>query len=187
MLKVKIILGTNREGRHGQKVGEYIKGLAELRPDWEVEYIDLKERTLPFFTSAKPPKMGDYEEEGTKEWAKTIDEGDAYVFIVPEYNHGYSAVMKNALDLIYKEWANKPVAFVGYGAVVGGSRAVEQLRQVIVELQMVSIKDTVLVPMVWEAFDESGKPKNTHIEKSAIEMFDQLTWWGEALKAARTK
>lgn len=187
MLKVKVILGSSREGRHGEKVGLFISELASKRTDWEVEYIDLKERVLPFFTSAKPPKMGDYEEDGTKAWAKTVDEADAFILITPEYNHGYPAVLKNALDLIYKEWNNKPVAFVGYGAAVGGSRAVEQLRQVVVELQMAPIRDAVAVPMVWEAFDEAGKPKNQYLVESGKAMFDQLSWWGEALKQARNK
>ncbi|OGI16124.1 MAG: hypothetical protein A2878_03140 [Candidatus Moranbacteria bacterium RIFCSPHIGHO2_01_FULL_54_31] len=187
MLKVKIILGSTRAGRQGDKPAQFVHTLAKERADWEVELLDLKEWDMPLAMSAKPPKSGEYDDEMTKKWAAVIGEADAYIIVTPEYNHGYPAVLKNALDRIYNEWLNKPVAFVGYGAMLGGGRAVEQLRQVAIELQMAPIREAVFVPLVWQAFDESGKPANEQLTAGAQVMFAQLTWWGEALKAAREK
>ncbi len=187
MLKVKIILGSTRDGRFGDKPAHFIYELARKRQDWEVELLDLKEWNLPFFTSAKAPKIGEYEGDLVKKWAATIGEADAYIIVAPEYNHGYSAVLKNAMDFLYNEWVNKPVAFVGYGGGLGGGRAVEQLRQVVIELQMAPIREALYIPSVWQAFDENGKPVDEQSESKAEALFTQLHWWGEALKVARNK
>ena len=132
--------------------------------------------------------MGNYSDPKTKMWSSKINEADGYVFVTPEYNHGYSAVLKNAIDLIYKEWVNKPGAFVSYGGASSGSRAVEQLRQVLVEMQMAPIRSQVMIPFIWSAFDSKGELTNKEMyEKSTNAMFDQLVWWTKALKAAREK
>lgn len=187
-VKIQIILGSTREGRAGAKVGQWVKKLAEARPDFASEYVDLKDWGLPFLTDPMPPSMGKYASELTQKWSKKISEADGYIFITPEYNHGYSPVLKNALDHIYKEWNNKPAAFVSYGGGAGGARAVEQLREVAIELQMAPIREQVAIPAIWEAFDESGALKDaTRHEKKAEAMFDQLVWWAKALKAAREK
>lgn len=187
MLKVKIILGSARDGRFGDKPARFVYELAKKQQDWEAEFLDLKEWNLPFFASAKAPKSGEYEGDLIKKWAAAIGEADAYIMVTPEYNHGYPAVLKNALDFLYNEWVNKPVAFVGYGGGLGGGRAVEQLRQVVIELQMAPIREALFIPSVWQAFDESGKPVDEQLGNKAQAMFEQLTWWGEALKAARNK
>ncbi len=183
-LKVQIILGSTREGRQGEKVFKWISGLASKRTDFKPEFIDLKNWDLGFLHDA--PSMGKYSDPLVNKWAEKIDEADAYIVITPEYNHGYSAVLKNALDVIYKEWNNKPITFVSYGGLVGGSRSVEQLRQVAVELQMAPIREAVFIPGVWEAFDENGKLKNEEeYNKRAESMFNQLVWWATILKNAR--
>ena len=107
------------------------------------------------------------------------------MFVTPEYNHGYPAVLKNALDHVYAEWNNKPAAFVAYGGKAGGARSVEQLRSVAIELQMAPIRQAILIPGVRRAFDEDGKPADASYEQQADALLDQLVWWARALKAAR--
>ncbi|TXI34164.1 MAG: NADPH-dependent oxidoreductase [Candidatus Moraniibacteriota bacterium] len=188
MLKVKVIMGSTREGRHGGKVGEYIQSLASTEAGWEAEYLDLKALNLPMYAEAVSPSFRESLAglpEVVQEWSRKIEEADAYIIVTPEYNHGYPAPLKNAIDWLFKEWNRKPVAFVSYGALLAGGRAVEQLRQVVAELHMTSIRAQVLFPAVWEAFDESGEPKDKATENRVRGLFKELTWWGNALKVAR--
>lgn len=190
MLKVKVIMGSTREGRNGGKVGEYIQSVAATEPGWEVEYLDLKAIDLPMYADAVSPSFRESLDglpEVVKEWSRKIDEADAYIIVTPEYNHGYPAPLKNAIDWLFKEWNKKPVAFVSYGALLAGGRAVEQLRQVVAELHMTSVRAQVLFPAVWEAFDTNGQPKDLATDERVRGMFRELSWWGEALKAAREK
>ena len=190
MLKVKIIMGSTREGRNGGKVGEYVQGVAATEPGWEVEYLDLKTLDLPMYADAVSPSFRESLDglpEVIKEWSHSIEEADAYIIVTPEYNHGYPAPLKNAIDWLFKEWNRKPVAFVSYGALLAGGRAVEQLRQVVAELHMTSIRAQVLFPAVWEAFDTNGQPKDPATEERVRGMFRELSWWGNALKEAREK
>lgn len=120
-----------------------------------------------------------------EKWAEKVGEADGYIFITPEYNHGYPAVLKNALDYVYNQWNNKPAAFVSYGGVAGGTRSVQQLRQVVVELQMVPIRAGVHIPAYWENLDQNGNLKTESLKNSAEAMFDQLIWWAEVLQKAR--
>lgn len=158
MKKINVILGSTRNGRNGGKVAAWVMvEIAKLESsDVSFELIDLLDWKLPFVEYHMPPLMGEYPEGIVTEWAKKMAEADGYLIITPEYNHGYPAVLKNALDLINKEWNNKPVAFVSYGAGSGGIRAVEQLIQVVVELRMAPLKDQVNIQNVWAAFDEAG-------------------------------
>ena len=183
-------MGSTREGRNGGKVGEYIQSIAATEPNWEVEYLDLKEINLPMFAETVSPSFRESIDglpEVAKEWSRKIEEADAYIIVTPEYNHGYPAALKNAIDWLFKEWNRKPVGFVSYGALLAGGRAVEQLRQVVAELHMTSIRAQVLFPAVWEAFTENGQPKDPATEERVRSMFKELSWWGEALKAAREK
>jgi NAD(P)H-dependent FMN reductase len=158
----------------------------------QVEVLDLKEYELPYFDAPMSPayvQNGEYGSDAVKAWAKKIGEADAYIIIAPEYNHGYTAVLKNALDVVYGEWNNKAVGFVSYGSV-GGGRVVEQLRQVAVELQMASTRNAVHIQAPWFLLEENGDLKAGALDSyttSLVGMLDQLTFWGEALKVARTK
>ncbi|MEK6974027.1 MAG: NAD(P)H-dependent oxidoreductase [Nanoarchaeota archaeon] len=187
-LDIKIILGSTREGRLGERVSKFVNSVTQKRKNIIFDFIDLKDWNIPFLNDKNPPGMGIYSNDIVKKWAKKIDEGDAYIIITPEYNRGYPAVLKNVLDVIYKEWNNKPVAFVSYGGSVGGSRAVEQLRQVAIELQMAPIREGVHIAMIWEAFDQNNELKNKQVYEQRVEsMLDQLFWWANALKEARSK
>ena len=158
MKKIHIILGSTRNGRNGGKVASWVMSqISKLNlPNVTFELIDLLDWNLPFLEYHLPPMTGEYPSGVVTSWASKIGEADGYLVITPEYNHGYPAVLKNSLDLINKEWNNKPIAFVSYGASSGGTRAVEQLIQVAIELRMIPLKDQVNIRNVWAAFDESG-------------------------------
>ena len=137
---VHVILGSTRTGRRGAAVARWVMRLAQERDDATFELVDLADWELPFLTTAVPPMMGGYEDPRTIEWAGNVARADGFVIVTPEYNHGYPAVLKNALDHLFAEWNGKPVGFVGYGGPDGGTRAVEQLRQVVIELGMVPVR-----------------------------------------------
>lgn len=183
-IRIQIILGSTREGRFGDRVANWFYKLAAAREDLTAELLDLRDWPLPFFNEAVSPITGRVAPEA-QGWAAKVAEGDGYVFVTPEYNFGYPAVLKNALDHIYHQWNNKPAAFVSYGGTAGGSRAVQQLRQVVVELQMAPIRAGVVIPFARRLFDESGEIKDDSYNARADVLLDQLMWWARALKAAR--
>lgn len=189
MLKLQVIIGSTRKGRFSEKPARWIFEELKKKEGVEAELIDLRDWPLPFFNEPVSPSLneGNYENQLATKWAKKIGDADGYIIVTPEYNHGYSAVLKNAIDYVYKEWNKKPVAFVSYGGIAGGTRAVQQLRQVAIELQMVPIRAGVHVPLYWNQLDEQGNLKTEAYEKNAQTMFDQLLWWAKVLHQARTE
>ncbi|MEI9966414.1 MAG: NAD(P)H-dependent oxidoreductase [Candidatus Moraniibacteriota bacterium] len=188
MLKVKVIWGTHRDETFGEKPAKFTASLAEKQPEWEVEFLDLRTLAIPYEIGSPTPSQAkeQYADPAVSTWSQKVKEADAFIIVTTEYNHGYPAILKNALDHLYSEWHRKPVMFVGYGAEMGGARAVEQLRQVAVELHMASIRDAVYIPWVWQAFNEDGTPVNEELAGKFENAFQDLTWWGNALKQART-
>ncbi|HEX8994240.1 MAG TPA: NAD(P)H-dependent oxidoreductase [Candidatus Paceibacterota bacterium] len=190
MLTLKIIMGSARPGRFSEHVAPWLAGILGQRTDVAIETIDLRDYPMPFYDQPiSPSKVNDgaYANDVVRAFAGKIREADAFVVIAPEYNHGYPAVLKNALDSVYAEWNNKAVAFVAYGNA-GGARSVEQLRGVSVELQMAPIRSAVHIPMPWLLLEENGSLKTGALdayEQVAQKTIDQLVWWGEALKNAR--
>ena len=190
-IKIGVIIGSIREGRFGDKPAHWIVGEAKKMPGVEVELIDLKELKLPTYATGGYPSAvqdGNYGSDIINAYAKTIGGLDAFIIVTPEYNHGYSSALKNAIDPIYKEWNNKPVAFIGYGSALG-ARAVEQLREVAVELQMAPIRAAVHIPHdVYSAASQAALGDATPfapIAEKATTMLTQLLWWAKALKVAR--
>lgn len=145
-MKIKVILGSTRQGRFGEKVAAWVMDQVK-----DAELLDLREFPLPFFDEAITPSAlkVPYANPVVARWTAKIADGEAFIVITPEYNHGYPAVLKNALDYVKKEWMNKKIGFVGYGTL-GAARAIEQLRQVVIELQMVPIKNAVHITKFWE-------------------------------------
>lgn len=186
--KIQIVLGSTREGRSGAHVAKWVQETLRKRDDAKFEFLDLQEWKLPFFEDSRMPGdiHGDFPDPKAKEWSKKIKEGDGYLVINPEYNRGYSAVLKNSMDYLFNEWNKKPIGFVSYGNIAGGARAVEQLKLVSIELEMIPIRRAVHIPNVWEAFDENGNLKNSErFEKGLHEVVDQLLWYANLLKPAR--
>lgn len=121
-----------------------------------------------------------------KALAPRLAAADGFVLITPEYNHSYPASLKNAIDWYLPQWQAKPFAFVSYGGVSGGLRAVEHLRPVLSEVHAMSIRETVSFHLAWERFDEEGQPvQSEECDAAAKRMLDQLAWWATALRTAR--
>ena len=184
MTHILIILGSTRQGRKGEAVARWLLERARSRSDMTFELVDLREWALPFFDSPVPPAFGKYDP-AIKPWADKVGAADGYLFVTPEYNHGYPAVLKNAIDHLYAEWGRKPAAIVSYGSTAAGYRAAEQLRQVLIELRVAPIRAQVGVPKIWEAFDEAGQMRDPGLNQSLDALLDELSWWAQALKAAR--
>ena len=183
-LRLAVIVGSTRDGRFAEKPAAWIADAARAHGGFEVEVLDLKDYPLAFYGD---PKATDAQSETAKRWKDKLRSFDAYVLTAAEYNHAPTAVLKNAIDL--GEWINKPVGFVGYGGV-GGARAVEQLRQIAVEMQMASVKTAVHI--LWPDYLAVAKGEKTladlaHLSDAADTMFGQLAWWGHALKTARNQ
>jgi len=147
-IDIKIILGSTRRNRFGDKPANWIYEETKKKPGVVAELLDLRDYPMPFFDEPMGPAMlnGNYSHESVKTWAAKIKEGDAFIMVTPEYNHGYSAVLKNAIDSIFPEWNDKPVGFLSYGSAMG-ARSIEQLRQVAVELRMVPIQSALHLPI----------------------------------------
>lgn len=178
-LNVAVIVGSNREGRFGPTVARWFVGEAEQRADMVIDLIDLADLDLP---SVYPRQF----DAPVRSFVSRIDRADAFVVVTPEYNHGYPAVLKQAIDLPHREWRAKPVAFVSYGGMSGGLRSVEQLRQVFAELHATTMRDTVSFHMVSARFDAAGSPIDAiGCNSAAKTMLDQLAWWATALRTAR--
>jgi NAD(P)H-dependent FMN reductase len=183
-MRVAIILGSTRPGRNGEAVAKWAYAIAKKRSDAEYELIDLKDVNLPLLDEPVPPSQGKYSKPHTRAWAEKINSFDAFVFVTPEYNHGIPGALKNAIDFLYGEWNNKAAGFVAYGSA-GGTRAVEQLRLVMGELQVADVRAQVALSLSTDFENYSTfKPAARH-EAALNAMLDQLTAWGGALKTLR--
>jgi NAD(P)H-dependent FMN reductase len=183
---LQIIIGSTRPGRVGPSVANWIFERAVKHGGFDVELIDLAEVNLPMFDEPKHPRLGEYIHQHTKDWSATIKRGDAYIFVVPEYNYGFSAPVKNAIDYLHSEWNHKPVGFVSYGGVAAGTRAVQMLKQVVTTLRMVPVFESVNIPFVQQFLDENKVLQaNDVMEDAATAMLDQLLLLSNALATVR--
>ena len=181
---LQVILGSTRTGRFGDRVADWFMQRTAGRDDLTAELVDLRDWPLPFYDQQRPPMMGGYTDDLQQRWADKVAAADGYVFVTPEYNHGYPAVLKNALDHLYAEWNDKPAAFVGYGGPSGGIRAVEQLRQVVVELKMVPMRNQVALPAVYRLFGD-GPPSDPALMAAADAVLDEVAGWAARLRPHR--
>lgn len=187
-LRIGIIMSTTREGRFADKPAQWLKAIGDERPDLDVELIDLRDYPLPFFNEKASPASQPSQNPVSRQWASKIGSLDGFIFITAEYNHGYSGVLKNAMDYIYTEWNRKPASFVAYGGV-GGARAVEQLRLVCVELQMAPLRNAVHIAREQFGPVMKGEKQLSDFDalgKAADGMLDELSWWTKTLKAGRS-
>jgi NAD(P)H-dependent FMN reductase len=183
---LQIIIASTRPGRVGPSVAAWIYERAVAHGGFNVELVDLAEVNLPMFDEPKHPRFGEYVHQHTKDWSATISRGDAFIFVIPEYNYGFNAAIKNAIDYLNKEWQGKAVGFVSYGGVAAGTRAVQMLKQVVTTLKMVPIFDAVNIPFVQQFLDADKKLQpNEIMESAATAMLDELVTWTTALRHVR--
>jgi NAD(P)H-dependent FMN reductase len=180
MKNVMVLLGSVRTDRSADQILAKLKPELDKHKDIKWDIVDPKELDLPFYDeSATPNSIGrgdaDYVNPKGRTWAERVKKADGYILMAPEYNHGYSAVLKNALDWVGGDkWGGKPVTFVGYGAKSGGIRAVEQLRQVVIELHMMPLHDAVHIAHAYAAFNEDGEWKDESQRDVFTPMLDEL-------------
>ena len=188
---LQVIVGTTRENRLSERFAAWVMANLRDHPGFDLELVDLRDHPLPFFHSAvSPARSGrDYEDEDVARFGAVIDRADGYLVCTGEYNHGYPAVLKNAMDSTFVEWRRKPITFVAWGNA-GGARAVEQLRQVAVEFEMAPTRHAVhVMPDVIIAMRTSDNPDDpahfASLEPRLALLADDLAWWMAALAAAR--
>lgn len=190
LLRIGVILASVREERRGEAFAGWIRDLLSERPGVEAEILDLGEWALPAYAYRQSPATAEKSfPEGSlaRRWADRIASLHGFAIVTPEYNHGYPGSLKNALDHAYAPWNYKPVAFVSYGGLAAGARAVEQLRQVAVELRMVPVRDEVNLRLIGFAADDRGRPADEIYRKRAAAMIDELLWWARVAAEGRER
>lgn len=186
-MNILVVLGSIREGRVGDKVASWVMKQAKNRDGVVYELLDLKDYPMKFYQEAKYPSQlhGQSSDKNANRWIKKVGEADGFLIITPEYNRGTSGVLKNAIDYPSNEWHKKPIAFVGYGGMSGGGRAVEQLRLNSIELQSVPIREGILIQFAGSKLKDGQLEADEHLESGMSKTFDQLEWYSKVLKSAR--
>ena len=183
---LQIVIASTRPGRVGPSVAYWIHERAVSRGGFKVELVDLAEVNLPLFDEPAHPRSRAYVHDHTKAWSATVERADAFIFVLPEYNHGFNAALKNALDYLSAEWQYKPAGLVSYGGVAGGTRAVQMLKPVISALKMVPLTEGVNIPFVHTLIDGEGNLRpNDVMEVSAAGLLAELVRWTTALRELR--
>jgi NAD(P)H-dependent FMN reductase len=190
--RIQVILASTRPGRFGEKPAAWLMDRLSTRTDLDAELVDLRDHPLPIFDQPAPPAhtLRDYPNEAIARWGRTVDEADGFIVVTPEYNHGYPASLKNAIDHVFPELNRKPITFVGYGNV-GGARAIEQLRLVAVELEMAPLRHAIhILPELMMSAMKANTftpdlfaPLDGRLDVAAAD----LAWWANALAAARAE
>lgn len=188
-MRISVIVGSVRLNRFALPAAEWIMGHLEKRGDVTPMLLDLQKNPMPFYAESFPPAMkkAPFPSPYVEAFTGEIAASDGFVFVTGEYNHGVPAVLKNALDYVYREWNKKPAAFVGYGGL-GGARAIEQLRLSCIELQMAPLRSAVHLPaevVKAHATKQPIEPILKEADRFAETCIDELLWWANALKAAR--
>jgi NAD(P)H-dependent FMN reductase len=188
---IAIIVGSTRKTRFADIPAQWIKAEAEARGDMTVEIVDLRDAALPFFDEVASNAWAPSQDPAAVAWQQKIAGFDGYIFVVAEYNRSITGALKNALDQSYVDWAKKPMGVVGYGSM-GASTAVSHLRVIGVELQMVPVRNAVLIGggdfwKVHPGFGGSGNLTDIEgsIKPSAKALLDDMAWWAKATMAAR--
>ncbi|MGQ0843087.1 MAG: NADPH-dependent FMN reductase [Sporichthyaceae bacterium] len=190
MTRIGIVVGSTRAGRRSDLVANWVWQWASKRDDAQFEVLDLKDVDLPFFDDASPPAMGQRPSDPrAQRWSDLVDGFDGFVFVTPEYNHGPPGVLKNAIDHLFTPWHNKAAGFVSYGST-GGVRAVEQLRLILAEVRVATVRSQVALSLFTdfeiEDFAEPGRFTPAERQETALSaMLDEVVDWSLALSSLR--
>ena len=185
MPTLQILIASTRPGRLGLPVAEWFEERARAHGGFDIDVADLAEIALPFMDEPKHPRLREYAHQHTKDWAARVEAADAFVFVMPEYNYGFNAPLKNAIDYLHVEWAHKPVGFVSYGGVSAGTRAVQMVKQVVTTLKMLPLATAVSIPFVFQFMKDGVLEPNETMDDAATAMLDELVATETALKTLR--
>jgi len=184
--RLRIVIASTRPGRVGLPVADWFREAATAHAGFDIEVSDLAELGLPFLDEPNHPRLRRYTKAHTRAWSATVDASDAFVFVMPEYNYGFNAPLKNAIDYLHEEWHWKPVGFVSYGGIAAGTRALQMMKLVVTSLKMVPIFEAVSIPFVATLIDDDGRFQATEVvEKAAVAMLDELVRVEAALRPLR--
>lgn len=184
--KLDIIVTSTREQRAVTSVASWFLEQAKQHGNFEIQLVDLKEVNLPLLDEPHHPMQRRYQREHTKAWSKTVEDADAFVFVVPEYNFGMPPALLNALDYLYFEWNYKPAGFVSYGGISGGTRSVQMAKQVLTTLKVVPLPEAVTLPFFAKHVDaEKRFIADESQQKAVTTMLDELLRWTTALRTLR--
>jgi NAD(P)H-dependent FMN reductase len=188
MALLQVIIASTRPGRKGAAVGAWFEQRARQHGKFEIEIVDLAAVNLPLLDEPEHPRFRRYQHEHTKRWSERVARADAFVFVTPEYNFSAPPSLVNAIDYLAHEWAYKPVGFVSYGGVSGGTRSAQMTRLQICALKMVPIPDAVTIPFFTNFIDKATGAFNPGElqEKAAVVMLDELLRWTGALAVLRS-
>lgn len=186
MPKLMIIVASTRPSRKGPAVARWFTRIAEEHDGFEVEVVDLAELALPFLDEPEHPRLRRYTHEHTLRWSAMVDAADAFAVVTPEYNYGYPAPLKNAIDFVWHEWNYKPLGFVNYGGLAGGTRAQAQLRQVAIAVKLFPLNEAVNLPLFTQRLGEDGEFDGGEAsDQAARAMLDELLGMEGALRPLR--
>jgi NAD(P)H-dependent FMN reductase len=186
MPTLQIIIASTRPGRVGLPVADWFTARAAGHGGFELDVVDLAELALPFMDEPNHPRLRRYEHQHTKDWSARVDAADAFAFVTPEYNHSYTAPLKNAIDYLHSEWTYKPAGFVSYGGIAAGTRAMQALKPALIALKMTPVVEAVNIPFVRQFIDEEERfVPNEVLEQAADAMLDELVKVDAALRPLR--
>ncbi|MGB8179972.1 MAG: NAD(P)H-dependent oxidoreductase [Acidimicrobiales bacterium] len=186
MPTLTVIIGSTRPGRAGLPIAQWFIGRAVAHGAFDVRVVDLAELNLPLLDEPNHPRLRQYIHEHTRNWSAIVDASDAFVIVTPEYNYGMTAPVKNAIDFLHQEWMDKPIGFVSYGGIAAGTRAVQQLKQVVTTLKMLPVFESVNIPFHTQFIDEEGEVQaNDIMMQAASAMLDELARTEQALRPLR--
>jgi NAD(P)H-dependent FMN reductase len=185
MPRLMILVASTRPGRVGLPVARWLRALVEADGRFEVDFADLADIGLPFLDEPHHPRMRQYVHEHTKRWSARVQAAEAFAFVMPEYNYGFTAPLKNAIDYLNQEWRHKPVGLVSYGGVAGGTRAQQLLKPVLVQLRMTPAAESVLVPFVGRLVVDGAFRPDDATREAAAAMLDELLRLHRALAPLR--
>jgi NAD(P)H-dependent FMN reductase len=186
MPRLLVVIASTRPGRVGLPVARWFADLARADGRFDVEVVDLAELGLPLLDEPHHPRLRRYTKDHTEAWSATVAAADAYVFVTAEYNYGYPAALKNAIDFLHAEWRHKALGFVSYGGIAAGTRAVQQLRQVTSALGLVSAQMLVNIAFVGNRIGEDGElTADDAMAAAATGMLDELLELNRALALLR--
>jgi NAD(P)H-dependent FMN reductase len=184
--KLQVVIASTRPGRAGKPIADWFVERCHQDGRFSVEVSDLAELALPLMDEPHPPRARNYVHEHTRSWSKTIDGSDAVVFVMPEYNHGFPATVKNALDYLHDEWAFKPAGFVSYGGLSGGMRAVQLLKPILTCLRMLPVTEQVALANFAQSLVDGVFKPGEAAEAACAALLDELCHTAPALSRLRT-
>jgi NAD(P)H-dependent FMN reductase len=184
--RLHTLIASTRPGRQGPAVARWFHGIVAEHGGFDASLVDLADFKLPVFDEPNHPSSQQYQHAHTRAWSDSVATADAFVFVTPEYNAGPPPALLNALDYLFREWHCKPVAFVSYGGVSGGLRAVQMLKQIVTTLKMMPMAEAVVLPNFQRHLDAEGRfAPEAPDSKAASDTLAELLRWSRAMSALR--